>query len=99
MTLDIALTTIQHLEAKCREQQRTIDAQAAEARALRHRLDALVAQLAQGIARDPLPTVTVRYDLGAIDTEPLLRAKLVAMGWTPPKTHTPQSDIQPAKQQ
>lgn len=32
------------------------------------------------------PTVTVRYDLSALDTDGAIRQRLIEFGWTPPNT-------------
>ena len=35
------------------------------------------------------PTVTVRYDLGATETDEAIRQRLIELGWTPPKAEQP----------
>ena len=38
------------------------------------------------------PTVTVRYDLGAAETDEAIRQRLIELGWTPPKAE-PQEPV------
>lgn len=64
----------------------------APSRALREMIEVATAQaaidvLAKSAARAAAPadrTVTVRYDLGAAETDAAIRRRLIELGWTPP---------------